>query len=83
LSTHNDIVDSVRRLAITGPDLSSFAAEDAVETLLENWKAAIHAGVDLRVLVEDVDGVIEHLRNFRERVLLLFPELTLPERGDE
>jgi hypothetical protein len=79
----NEIVDSVRRLAFTGPDLSSFAAEDAVETLLENWKAAIHDGVDLRMLLDDVDGVIEHLKGFRERVLLLFPELTLPQRDDE
>lgn len=83
MSAPNRIVESVRRLAFTGGDLSSFAAEDAVETLLENWKAAIHEGVDLRVLVEDVDGVIGHLKAFRERVLLLFPELTLPPRGDE
>ncbi len=79
----NKIVDSLRRLANPGPDLSSYAAEDAVETLIESWKEAIHAGVDLRVLLEDVDGVIEHLKAFHERVLLLFPELSLPQREDE
>ncbi|WP_207477728.1 hypothetical protein [Arenibaculum pallidiluteum] len=83
MASPNQIVDYVRRLAITGQDLSSFAAEDAVETLLESWKAAIHDGLDLRVLLDDVNGVIEHLQVFRERVLLLFPELTLSERDDE
>jgi hypothetical protein len=68
------IVDQVRKLAVTGTDLSSFAAEDAVETLLENWKEALRAEEDLDVLVTDVEGVIAHLQDFRRRVLTVYPE---------
>ncbi|HSK40388.1 MAG TPA: hypothetical protein VK943_11535 [Arenibaculum sp.] len=67
------LVETIRKLAGTGPDLSSFAAEDAVETLLENWKEALRDGMDLRALVADVDGVISHLRAFRDRVIERYP----------
>lgn len=67
------LVETIRKLAGTGPDLSSFAAEDAVETLLENWKEALRDGMDLRALVADVDGVISHLRSFRDRVIERYP----------
>lgn len=67
------ILENIRSLAGTGPDLSSFAAEDAVETLLENWKAALRDGIDLRALVSDLDGVISHLSTFRDRIIELYP----------
>jgi tRNA-dihydrouridine synthase len=67
------IIDTIRRLAETGPDLPSFAAEDAVETLIENWKAALRDDGDLRALITDLDGVVDHLRSFREKILDIYP----------
>jgi tRNA-dihydrouridine synthase len=67
------IIETIRRLAETGPDLPSFAAEDAVETLIENWKAALRDDGDLRALIADLDGVVDHLRSFREKILDLYP----------
>lgn len=68
-----NILENIRNLAGAGPDLSSFAAEDAVETLLENWKAALRDGMDLRALVSDLEGVIGHLSIFRDRIIEAYP----------
>jgi hypothetical protein len=75
VSTDGDIVFAMlRNLAKPGTDLSSYAAEDAAETLLENWKAALGDGVGLQGLVADIDGVIEHLSDFRNGVVSIYPE---------
>jgi hypothetical protein len=68
------ICDMLRMLAKPSADLSSYATEDAVETLLENWKAAMSDGVALQGLVADVDGVIEHLKDFRNGIVAIYPE---------
>ena len=58
MSTNPEIIcDMLRKLAKPSADLSSYATEDAVETLLENWKAAMRDGVGLQGLVTDIDGV--------------------------
>ncbi len=70
------ICDMLRMLAKPSADLSSYATEDTVETLLENWKAAMSDGVALQGLVADVDGVIEHLKDFRDGIVAIYPEAT-------
>lgn len=77
------IIETIRRLAETGPDLPSFAAEDAVETLIENWKAALRDDGDLRALITDLDGVVDHLRSFREKLLDLYPAARPDHPGPE
>jgi len=73
------ICDMLRMLAKPSADLSSYATEDAVETLLENWKAAMSDGVALQGLVADVDGVIEHLKDFRDGIVAIYPEAHPPK----
>jgi hypothetical protein len=65
------ICNMLRKLAKPSADLSSYATEDAVETLLENWKAAMRDGVALQGLVADV---IEHLKDFRNGIVAIYPE---------
>ena len=75
MSADPDIIcNMLRKLAKPSADLSSYATEDAVETLLENWKAAMRDGVALQGLVADVDGVIEHLKDFRNGIVAIYPE---------
>jgi hypothetical protein len=75
MSTDPEIIcKMLRKLAKPSADLSSYATEDAVETLLENWKAAMQDGVGLQGLVADVDGVIEHLKDFRDSIVAIYPE---------
>jgi len=64
----------LKKLSKAGIDLSSYAAEDAIETLLESWKAALGDGVGLQGLVSDIDGVIEHLQDFRNQIVTIYPE---------
>jgi hypothetical protein len=68
------IFGMLRKLAKPGTDLASFASEDAIETLLENWKAALGEGVGLQGLVTDIDGVIEHMQDFRNQIVTIYPE---------
>lgn len=77
------ILENIRNLAGAGPDLPSFAAEDAVETLLENWKAALRDGIDLRALVADLDGVIAHLSTFRSRIIERYPTARPEPQAEE
>jgi hypothetical protein len=75
MTADTDIIcNMLRKLAKPSADLSSYATEDAVETLLENWKAAMRDGVALQGLVADVDGVIEHLKDFRNGIVAIYPE---------
>ena len=75
MSTDPEVIcKMLRKLAKPRADLSSYATEDAVETLLENWKAAMQDGVGLQGLVADVDGVIEHLKDFRNGIVAIYPE---------
>jgi hypothetical protein len=75
MTADTDIIcNMLRNLAKPSSDLSSYATEDAVETLLENWKAAMQDGVALQGLVADVDGVIEHLKDFRDGIVAIYPE---------
>jgi hypothetical protein len=76
------ICNMLRNLAKPTADLSSYATEDAVETLLENWKAAMRDGVGLQGLVADVDGVIEHLKDFRNSIVAIYPEAHPPAGVD-
>lgn len=47
--------------SMSAVELAHYARQDAMNTLIENWSAALHDGVSLRRLIGDIDDVVADL----------------------
>jgi hypothetical protein len=66
------IVGVLRAMNAACADLASFARQDAVETIINNWQDALHTGHDLAALIIDIDDTIAELAPYRANVCAHF-----------
>lgn len=65
---------AIKEMARETSSLYGYAAEAALEVLVQNWEDAVVAEESLPELVGDIDRVIERLNDFKAKAALIAAE---------